>query len=268
MLQRGDRFQYQSVVDRYHLRPAYPPAVYRKLFSFVSPESRALDVGCGPGKLTYPLATACSHVDAVDLSPAMIERARGDERDSSRITWIAGDVHTAKLAAQYDLIVAGASIHWMDLDRLFPYLVPHQSARGVVAFVEGDAAVNQPWGREELAVMKATQIAINDVRPAWVDAASFPAPIKDHIVRHPWFVRSDRLIATHPVSQSVDDYIEISFSRQSFALDTMTEAAASAYRDAIREILTPHATEGLLSYEVGVTLEWGTLRSPEDVRDR
>jgi hypothetical protein len=49
MLQQGDRFQYQSVVDRYHLRPDYPAEIYRKLSSFVDSKSRVLDLGCGPG---------------------------------------------------------------------------------------------------------------------------------------------------------------------------------------------------------------------------
>ena len=54
MLQAGDRFQYQSVVDRYYFRPEYPQAIYDKLFSFLQPTSAVLDLGCGPGKLSYP----------------------------------------------------------------------------------------------------------------------------------------------------------------------------------------------------------------------
>jgi SAM-dependent methyltransferase len=44
---------------------------------------RALDFGCGVGRLTRALAARFEHVDGVDISPTMIERARGfttDER--------------------------------------------------------------------------------------------------------------------------------------------------------------------------------------------
>lgn len=38
--------------------------------------SRALDFGCGVGRLTVPLARACDHVIGVDISPRMLEEAR------------------------------------------------------------------------------------------------------------------------------------------------------------------------------------------------
>lgn len=262
MLQGGDRFQYQSVVDRYHLRPEYPPAIYEQLLSFLEPTSAVLDVGCGPGKLSYPLSEVAERVDAVDLSAAMIELARADSRDDTRIHWIVGDAHTVDLGTDYDLIVAGSSIHWMNWDELFPLLAPLSSDRGVVAFLEGDGAKDQPWGNAELEAMKATQIAINDERPAWVDRARFPEPVKRALVRHPWFDRQDSLLVTHRVQRSVEDYIEINFSRQSFALDAMTEAAANRYRRDLRDILAEHAIDGTLTYDVRSIMEWGRLRPP------
>ena len=38
--------------------------------------SRALDFGCGVGRLTFPLARECGHVTGVDISRTMIEEAR------------------------------------------------------------------------------------------------------------------------------------------------------------------------------------------------
>ena len=59
-----------------------------------------------------------------------------------------------------------------------------------------------------------------------------------------------------------DGSIEISFSRQSFALDTMPDEAADDYRRALRSVLLRHAADDVLTYDVGVTLEWGKLRQP------
>ena len=46
---------------------------------FVAPEfrpQRALDFGCGVGRLTIPLARVCAHVTGVDISQAMLDEAR------------------------------------------------------------------------------------------------------------------------------------------------------------------------------------------------
>lgn len=46
---------------------------------FVAPDfhpARALDFGCGVGRLTIPLARSCEHVTGVDISQAMLDEAR------------------------------------------------------------------------------------------------------------------------------------------------------------------------------------------------
>ena len=49
---------------------------------------RIVDLGCGSGLLTFPLAEFCSRVEGVDSSKEMIRLAR--ERDTERrIKWIA-----------------------------------------------------------------------------------------------------------------------------------------------------------------------------------
>lgn len=176
-----------------------------------------LDLGCGPGKLTYPLAAIAARVDAVDISAAMIEAAKVDARPDDNIRWICGDIHEVALGNHYDLIVAGASIHWMGLDRLFPTLKSKQDENGVIAFVEGDGAFNHPWERAELDVMIDHQLRMNEERPAWVDSVRCPAQPKQVLVEHENFERTgSRVIGPHRVTKSVDDYINIFFSRASF----------------------------------------------------
>jgi len=261
MFKGGDRFQYQSVVDHYRFRPAYAPAIYEKLFSLVSPDSLVLDIGCGPGKLAYPLSRRVARVDAVDLSASMIDAARADPRDDTNINWIVGDIHVVDLDIGYDLMMAGASIHWMNLDSLFPILAPLLSGDGHVAFAEGDRAVEQPWGGGELALMKAVQLEINDERPEWVDRARFPTPQQTSLVEHPLFRREDFIVARHEVHQSIEDYIGVFFSRQSFALDCMPVEVAERFKRDMRELLAPYAVDGRLAYQVETVLEVGTLVS-------
>jgi len=72
--------------------------------------SRALDVGCGSGALTRRLSSLVASVDAVDASPAMIERATG------RARWLVGDIMRVDLnPAGYDLVTALSSLHHLPL---------------------------------------------------------------------------------------------------------------------------------------------------------
>ncbi len=48
----------------------------RRLFDQDFRPARALDFGCGVGRLTLPLARECGHVTGVDISRTMIEEAR------------------------------------------------------------------------------------------------------------------------------------------------------------------------------------------------
>jgi len=259
VLQKGDRFKYQSVVERYHLRAEYPDALFEHLHSFTDAQSLVLDIGCGPGKLSYPVARTVRRVDAVDLSEPMIQAARRVPESDEHIRWITGDIHTAELDSNYDLMMAGSSIHWMDLDKLFEYLLPLQSKQGKIVFLDGDAAFNPAWGAEELEILKLLQLEINETRPPWVDSVVYPQPERQVVVTHPLFKPEGTITPMHAVTQSVDDYIEVYFSRQSCALDCMSTDAADRFRARMKELLGNYATDEMLTFEVRLCCQWGRL---------
>ncbi len=53
-----------------------------------APRRRALDFGCGPGRLTQALALHFEAVDGVDIAPSMIERARELNRHPDRCRYV------------------------------------------------------------------------------------------------------------------------------------------------------------------------------------
>ena len=63
-------------------------------FSGVGPADTVLDVACGPGILACAFARVAKHVTGIDITPAMLERARAlqDERGLTNVTWQQGDV--------------------------------------------------------------------------------------------------------------------------------------------------------------------------------
>jgi ubiquinone/menaquinone biosynthesis C-methylase UbiE len=63
-------------------------------WSGAGPEDTVLDVACGPGLIVVAFARVVKHATGIDLTPAMLERARAyaAEQGVSNVTWQQGDV--------------------------------------------------------------------------------------------------------------------------------------------------------------------------------
>ena len=96
------------------------PEILRQLGELVLPRKkdlRILDLGCGTGLAGVALKDMASSIDGIDLSPAMIERARAREIYD---TLMVGDIETAKSARAYDLVLAADTLVYLgDLDGSF-----------------------------------------------------------------------------------------------------------------------------------------------------
>lgn len=62
-------------------------------FSGAGPSDTVLDVACGPGLLACAFARVARHVTGIDVTPAMLERARAHaaEQGIANVTWQQGD---------------------------------------------------------------------------------------------------------------------------------------------------------------------------------
>jgi SAM-dependent methyltransferase len=68
---------------------------------------RALDYGCGVGRLALPLAERCAHVYGLDISPAVLREA---DRNAKRmnlenVDWLEAE-RLSGLAGEYDLVIS------------------------------------------------------------------------------------------------------------------------------------------------------------------
>jgi len=65
---------------------------------------KVLELGCGTGRYTIPLAERGVDITGLDIMPQMLARAKSKAKNLS-IRWVEEDVRTFHLNEQFDLII-------------------------------------------------------------------------------------------------------------------------------------------------------------------
>lgn len=77
---------------------------------------RALDVGCGEGRLARLLADSCEKVVALDVDAEIVAAAKNAAPDDLRVDFVHGDILSKGLEADsFDLVTAVAVLHHLPL---------------------------------------------------------------------------------------------------------------------------------------------------------
>jgi SAM-dependent methyltransferase len=110
-------------------RHGYPAAVFDILTDAfrLGGGDVAVDLGCGTGQLTLPLARRLRAVAGIDPEPAMLGEARAAARDAglSNVTWLLGaDADVPALGtllgnSAVAVVTVGQALHWMRPPELF-----------------------------------------------------------------------------------------------------------------------------------------------------
>ncbi|WP_129677446.1 AMP-binding protein [Candidatus Chloroploca sp. Khr17] len=102
------------------------PAHYLGLLKLLPADTASvLDVGCGAGQLALFLADFADQVTGLDISSAMIDRAKQGqaEQHKENIEFLVGDIETYAVDhTGYDLVVSDYALHNTDLERALPNL--------------------------------------------------------------------------------------------------------------------------------------------------
>ena len=216
-----------------------------------------LDAGAGDGKIARALAPDVERVDAVDPSAAMIEVGRTSAGGSAaNLRWIEAKLEDAVLDPPYGLATAGASIHWMDPDVVFPKLADALAPGAVLAVVGGDDPVGAPFEDATRAVLIETITRAEGRRPTY-----WPTPmerLERPLPEHPRFDPMGVLISKpFAVEQGVEEFLCCMHSRQSLAEEHLGPDLTAFFDQGIREALAPYASDGRIRYDVRTRVEWG-----------
>lgn len=256
----GQSFENKEVAEHYKYRPDYPADLFSQLYKLSRNHGSALDLGCGNGKVARQLCGVFNAVTAVDPSESMLAVAQKLQATGSQnISWVCSLAEEADFAdCSFDLIVAAASIHWMDHALLFPRLLHHVAVDHVFAVVDGDGAYQPPWQNDW-----------DDFLSKWIfelkgeryEPGEKNSPFAKKMKRHrDWLSVEGEAFFEHNFSQTVDDFIRCQFSRDTFAPSKLGSRIGEFSED-LRQVVSPHADdEDMLAYCVQSRVEWGEIR--------
>jgi predicted TPR repeat methyltransferase len=242
-------FQEPGVAVAYRYRPPYSDVAIEHLVGLIADTPRrVLDVGCGTGYIARQLVDLVDHVDALDVSSAMIDEGRRlPNGEHPRLTWIVGRAEDAPLDPPYALITAGDSLHWLDWDVVLPRFASLLAPHGWLAIVVNEQ-LPVPWGDQLLSLIK--RYSIYD-RYEHVDVAA-------DLERRGLFRRAG-MVRTRPVSfeQTIDAYVESFHARASLARERLTPEAALAFDAEARQLVLAYTID-TVELQLVAEITWGT----------
>lgn len=98
-------------------RPGYPPKLYADLAELAgaSPGSRVLEVGCGTGQATVPLAGQGCRITAVEAGLHMAAVARRKLAGAADVDVVTARFESWPLPPEpFDAVVSATAFHWID----------------------------------------------------------------------------------------------------------------------------------------------------------
>jgi SAM-dependent methyltransferase len=98
---------------------------------------RLLDLGCGPGTLTLPLALHFAEVVAIDPDEEMVRVAK-EQPGAAKVRWLvmrAEDISPE--LGRFNVVSCGSSFHWMDRYRVLTKIEQLLDPDGGIALVGG-----------------------------------------------------------------------------------------------------------------------------------
>ena len=244
----AEQFRDESVATAYRHRPPYARQVFEKLGSLQpGGPGRVVDLGCGTGDVAIGLVPFVTHIDAVDPSAAMLTRARSRLGDSAKIEWHRTTAEDFRWTGPYSLVVAGSSLHWMDLQAVTRGVAQSLAPDAYLAIVDRSRLL-PPGLRQGLSEVIPRYSTNTDYEP--YDAVAL-------VAERELFREVGRAEFVMPHAPTLPSFVESFHSQNGFSRDRMSDAAASGFEQEVRSLTAPFLENGRLRTEIRTRLVWG-----------
>lgn len=236
-------------------RPDYPSGLVDDVVAEFDLDGtgRLLDLGCGTGQLTVPLARHVAEAIGMDPEDDMLAEAAERARAANvfNVSWVQGaSTDLPGPYGRFRLVTMGRSFHWMDREAVVTALDRMVDVAGGIV-IANDGCLIRPT--------TAWQRAIDDVQhrflPDWQAGAPIPAnahEAHDEILARSAFSRVNRRSLEFTRSWTIDQALGYLYSTSLPLLELLGDQRADFERD---------VTDALLSIDAGglflepVTLE-------------
>lgn len=111
-----------------------------KIFQDIFANKTVLEIACGTGYWTEPIAKTATSIFATDINESVIEIAR--ERQQENITFAVADMFSFAPVEKFDGVFAGfiwSHILLQDLDKFLEQIKSFLKPNGTIVFIDGNA---------------------------------------------------------------------------------------------------------------------------------
>jgi SAM-dependent methyltransferase len=210
------RLSFNDIADLYdRARPSYPEQLFNDLMSIghLTPAISVLEIGCGTGKASVPLAKRVSRLVCVEPGENLATRARYNLRDFPSAEVITSTFETWKAQERFDLVFAASSWHWLDPKTRYEKVASFLKQKGQLAIVTSSHVF--PEGFDPLFIeIQTLYDAIGESRSKDRQHTPLPTPeeipdARDDIERSNVFndIRVKRYVWT--VDYSAQEYVDV-----------------------------------------------------------
>ena len=199
-MDRTTRF-WDRIAERYARQPIADEAAYQKKLEktreYLRPDSLVLEFGCGTGSTSILHAPLVAHIEAVDISPKMLEiaRAKAESAEVANVTWTRSSIEAFDPGERHFDVVLGLSILHLVQDREAVMRKVHNMLVPGGIFVTSTACIGGRWRFLELILPIGRLLGVLPMVQFFTPAeleASFQAA--DFELEHRWQPAKDKAV--------------------------------------------------------------------------
>ncbi len=182
---------------------------------------RLLDLACGTGQLTIPLARNFKEVIGLDQEQEMLDEAEIEAKKSAteNVSWILSRAEDISFElGRFNLITIGTAFHWMERDNVLKKAYDLIEDKGVLLIVSNisDNPGSQGWTHEEDAWKEARKKIVRKYlgerrRAGNTLYAPSDRKFKDHLVQSQ-FGNCEEKVFTHTKTWNLEEVINHLYS--------------------------------------------------------